>query len=643
MRRGKMVTEFGYAGKILKVDLSSSSMSDVPTSDYADRFIGGRGIAAKIYWDEVPPKTKALDPENLLMFMTGPLSGYPGIAGSMSQICGKSAATNPEQFFYSSMGGTWGAHLKFAGYDGVVIFGKSEKPMYLLVQDGIAELRDASDLWGKDSTEVRDVIRSELGRMVRVLAIGPAGENLVPYATTLADEDAAAWGGAIMGSKKLKAIVVRGKGSRPQAANPEKLEALVKYLRVSWHGTGLGVKLTDMPSLTQKQQICYGCVSGCVRSTLETVDGIKIKACCQSSGYYRLAAEAYYGKRTEVPLRASRLCQDYGLDTRVMWSILIWLLDGYKAGVMNDENTGLPLSKYGSWEFIEALVKKISLREGFGDVLAQGLHQAAESMGDRARGLITDYADKNGQREVFGPRLYNTNAIFYATEPRMPVPLLHEVCIPVGKWREWINGAEGAYASYSVLQDIGKRFWGSDLAYDFSTYEGKAVVAKRIQDRIHAQECLILCRFFYPLRSCASSETHVGDPDIESKLYSAVTGKETDEEGLSRIGDRVFNLLRAILAREDPRGKWVDEIPEFNFMVPFKGEPMHPEAMVPGKDGQPITKKGTMLDREKFAQMMNEYYKLRGWGASGLQMRQKLVELDLADITENLELRGLIA
>jgi aldehyde:ferredoxin oxidoreductase len=185
MRMGKMVTEFGYAGKILKVDLSSSSMSDVPTSDYADRFVGGRGIAAKIYWDEVPPKTKALDPENLLMFMTGPLSGYPGIAGSMSQICGKSAATNPEQFFYSSMGGTWGAHLKFAGYDGVVICGKSEKPMYLLVQDGVAELRDASDLWGKDSTEVRDVIRSELGRMVRVLAIGPAGENLVPYATTL--------------------------------------------------------------------------------------------------------------------------------------------------------------------------------------------------------------------------------------------------------------------------------------------------------------------------------------------------------------------------------------------------------------------------------------------------------------------------
>jgi aldehyde:ferredoxin oxidoreductase len=446
-----------------------------------------------------------------------------------------------------------------------------------------------------------------------------------------------------MGSKKLKAIAVRGKGVRPPAANPEKLEALVKYLRESWHGAGVGATLSHIPSLSKKKMICYGCPTGCVRTNVETNGGIKIKVCCQAAGFYQPAAGAYYGKPTDVPLRASRLCQDYGLDTRVMWSMLIWLMDGYEAGVMNDENTGLPLSKYGSWEFIEALVKKISLREGFGDVLAHGLHQAAESMGDKAKGLITDYADKNGQREVFGPRLYNTNAVFYATEPRMPVPLLHEVCIPVGKWREWIKGTAGAYASYDVLHNIGSRFWGSELAFDFSTYEGKAVVAKRIQDRIHAQECLVLCHFFYPLRSCDYTETHEGDPTIESKLYSAVTGKEMDEEGLNRIGDRVFNLLRAILAREDPRGKWVDEIPEFNFMVPFKGEPMHPEAMVPGKDGEPMTKKGTVLDREKFAQMMSEYYELRGWGASGLQMKQKLVELNLGDITGDLEQRGLIA
>jgi len=321
-----------------------------------------------------------------------------------------------------------------------------------------------------------------------------------------------------------------------------------------------------------------------------------------------------------------------------------WLTDGYNAGVLTDENTGLPLSKYGSWEFIETLVKKISLREGFGDVLAQGLHQAADSIGGKAKELITDYPDKNGQNMFYGPRLYIPSGIFYATEPRMTLPTLHEMTMPVGKWKEWVKGVEGAYMSYDMLRDIGRRFWGSELAFDFSTYEGKAVTAKRIQDRIRAEESLILCAFFYPLRSCDYTKTHEGDATIESKLYSAVTGNETDEEGLNRIGERVFNLERAVLAREDPRGKKVDEIPEFNFTVPIESEPFNTELSVPGKNGEPITKKGTVVDREKFAQMLSEYYELRGWDkSSGLQTKQKLAELDLEDIAEGLAQRGLVA
>jgi aldehyde:ferredoxin oxidoreductase len=639
-----MATEFGYAGKILKVDLSSPSMSDVPTSHYADRFIGGRGIAAKIYWDEVPPEAKALDPENRLIFMTGPLAGYPGIAGSMSQICGKSPATIPEQFFYTSMGGSWGAHLKFAGYDGIVVHGKSEKPVYLLVQDGTAELKDATALWGKGADAVRNLLNGELGNSARVLAIGPAGENLVTFATTLADEDAAAWGAAIMGSKNLKAIVVRGKGSRPPAANPEKLKTLTKYLHGLGYGLGYGlVKFLDAPSLTRKQQICFGCIRGCGRNTQETADGIKAKFMCGSAVFYLFEADAYYGKRTEVPFHATRLCLNYGLDTHVMAALLRWLKDGYNAGVLTEENTGIPLSKYGSWEFIEALVKKISLREGFGDVLAQGLHQAADAVGGKAKELLTDYLDKNGQNMVFGPRLFNANGIFYATEPRMSLPLMHEIYIPVMKWAEWVKGVEGAYMSNDRLRDIGRRFWGSELTYDFSTYEGKAVAAKKIQDKIHAEECLILCAFYYPVRACDYTETHEGDPTIESKLYSAITGNETDEEELNRIGERVFNLQRAVFAREDTRGKKVDEIPAFNFTVPLQGDTFDPECLVPGRDGKPITKKGTVVDREKFAKMLGEYYELRGWDkSSGLQTKQKLAGLDLEDIAEGLGQRGLI-
>jgi len=640
-----MTAEFGYAGKILKVDLSSATTSDAFTSDYADRFIGGRGIAAKIYWDEVPPEATAFDPENRLIFMTGPMSGYPGIAGSLSQICGKSAFTVPEQFFYTSMGGSWGAHLKFAGYDGVVVQGKSEKPVYILVQDGKAKLRDASALWGKDSAEARDILKSELGKSAKVLATGPAGENLVPFATTLAEEDSAAWGAAIMGSKKLKAIVVRGKGVRPPVANIEKLEALVKYLRGMGYGAGYGLgTFLQAPTLTKKQQICYGCIRGCGRSTSETADGIKTKFTCGAAVFYRFPADTYYGKQTEVPFHATRLCNNYGLDTPVVWAMMMWLTAGYNAGVLTEEDTGLPLSKYGSLEFIETLIKKISMREGFGDILAQGLHQAADSIGGKAKELITDYADKNGQNMGYGPRLFNASGLFYATEPRKTLPTLHEMTIPVGKWKEWVKGVEGAYMSYDMLRDIGRRFWGSDLAFDFSTYEGKAMAAKRIQDKIRAEECLILCAFFYPLRSCDYTKTHEGDPSIESKLYSAVTGNETDEEELNRIGERVFNLERAVLTREDPRGKKVDEIPEFNFTVPIESEPFNTELLVPGKNGEPITKKGTVVDREKFAQMLSEYYELRGWDkSSGLQAKQKLIELDLGDVAKGLEQRGLIA
>ena len=637
-----MATEFGYAGKILKVDLSSAKVGNLPTSDYAGRFIGGRGIAVKIYWDEVPLKAKAFDPENRLTFMTGPLCGYPGIAGSMSQIGGKSPATNPEGLFYSNFGGSWGAHLKFAGYDGVVVYGKAEKPVYLLVQDGKAEIKDASALWGKDGAETRATLKLEYGNSARVVAIGPAGENLVTFATTLADEDAAAWGGGIMGSKKLKAIVVKG-SVKPPVAHPEKLEELVKYLRGVGYGAGYGATMLDIPTLTKRQQVCFGCARGCGRHTMEKADGERVKFICQSGFFYIGPSVAYYGKRTEVPFEATKLCLRYGLDTHVVAVMMTWLLNGYKAGVLTDESTGIPISKYGSWEFIETLVKKISLRQGFGDLLARGLHQAAEAAGSQAKALLTDYADKNGFTMSYGPRLYNVNSIFYATEPRKTIPSLHEICIPVGMWNAWVKKVPGAYASYEVLREIGKRFWGSELTYDFSTYDGKAIAAKKIQDKIRAEECLILCAFFYPLRTLANTETHAGDPTIESKLYSAVTGNETDEEGLNRIGERVFNLERAVITREDPKGRKIDEIPEFNFTVPIESEGVNRELSVPGKNGEPMTKKGTVVDRREFARMMAEYYQLRGWDKSGLQTKKKLAELGLEDIAKGLAQRGMVS
>ncbi|MFC2068042.1 aldehyde ferredoxin oxidoreductase N-terminal domain-containing protein [Chloroflexota bacterium] len=638
-----MANEFGYAGRILKVDLSQVTMVNVPTRDYTNRFIGGRGVAAKIYWDEVPPRIKALDPENQLIFMTGPMAGYSGVAGSMCQVCGKSPATNPEQFCYSSLGGSWGAYLKFAGYDGIVIYGKSEKPVYLIVQDDVAQLRDASDFWGKDSVEVRYLLKCELGNSARVLAIGPAGEHLVPFATILADEDASCWGfAAVMGAKNLKAIVVRQKFGRPTVANRGKLKAMTTHLGELFKGgAGIGRKVLEIPSLVEKRLLCYGCISGCDRVTCETVEGDKGKFFCQSAFYYLLQANSYYGERNEVPYHATKLCNRYGLDTHFMYAVLRWLSDCYQSGILTDKNTGITLSKFGSLEFIENLVKMISMRDGFGDVLAQGIYQAADSVGKKARDLITDYADKNGQSVAYGPRLYVINGLFLATEPRMALSLHHEITKPVMKWRWWVKGVDGAYMSGEMLRAIGRRFWGSELAFDFSTYEGKAMAAKKIQDRIYAIECLGLCGYYYPVTDTRYSKTHQGDPAIESELYSAITGNEVDEDELNKIGERVFNLTRAILTREGRRGRESDRLLEYNYTRSLDGEPMNADCLVPGKDGVSMSRKGAIVDREQFARMLNEYYELRGWDtSSGLQTTAKLEELNLEDIARELKKDG---
>ena len=223
-----MANEYGYAGNILKVDLSKESLVVVPTIELADRFVGGRGFAAKIYWDGASPEVKACDPQNRLIFVNGPLAGFHGLAGSRWQVCGKSPAVIPECFSYANFGGSWGAWLKFAGYDAVVIEGASDKPVYLVIQDGKTEIKDASFLWGKGALATRALLKGTHGEGIRVATMGPAGDNLAVMANIIAEDDSSGSGGfgAVMGAKKLKAIAVGAGERKVTAANPEKLHEL---------------------------------------------------------------------------------------------------------------------------------------------------------------------------------------------------------------------------------------------------------------------------------------------------------------------------------------------------------------------------------------------------------------------------------
>ena len=640
-----MTEEFGYAGNILRVDLSSGQISTLSTKTYADRFLGGRGIAAKIYWDEVSPETKAFDPDNRLMFMTGPLADVsPGVAGVRWLVCGKSPATKPEQFSYANLGGSWGTELKRTGYDGLIIQGASDTPVFISVKNGKVELKDAAFLWGKTTTETIHILKDQLGSQTKIVTTGPAGENRAAMAILFADNDASGSGGfgAVMGSKNLKAIAIKG-SQKTAVASPDRLLELNKEIR--------GLKKTS-PSASvwgegatpekKKKDMCRGCSLGCGRYVYEDRTGRQGKFICGQVGFYQARAQMYYGDKDwrEVPFQAAMLANDYGVDVFAMGTMMMWLSRCLKAGILTDENTGIPFSRMGSLEFIETLIRKISFREGFGDILADGIVQAAPKVGKESDKLITDYISKDEQGVPYDPRYYITTGLLYAMEPRMPIQQLHEVSRLFLSWVLWVNKAKGAYVSTDVLMATAKRFWGTELAVDLSTYEGKALTAARIQDRRYVQESLLLCDWAWPILTVEFSDDHVGDPSLDSRVLSSVFGEDIAEEALYKTGERIVNLQRAIHVRE-ARGS--DTLPDFHFTKPMRTDPTNPQGIAPGKNGAIIHRKGAVLDKVKFDDMKKEFYGIRGWDKeTGLQSKAKLNELDLKDVADKLDLQKLV-
>ncbi len=637
------MAEFGYAGEILKIDLADGRVTRLNTADYADRFLGGRGIAARIYWDMVPPEAKAFDPENCLIYITGPVTGFNRLAGCRWQVCGKAPVMEPEAFSYANLGERWGSYLKYAGYDGLVVQGKADRPVYIYIHDGAIETRDASSLWGKSAFEVGDSLKGELGKEVSVLTISPAAENLVSFATMLTDDGAsgASGLGSVMGSKLLKAIVVAG-NKRPKAADPERLgklaDRILQIRKDTWKDW-----LEDIPGRT-RLRACYNCGLGCFRKSYEAEGGRRFKFFCQATHVYGGPAASYGGDSVEVTLLAIRLCDRYGLDTTVMQPMIDWLDACYREGILRDEDTGLPLSKIGSAEFIEELTRKIAFREGFGDLLAQGTIKTAGKVGKRAQELLNAHiVTRAAETRDYDPRLILTNALLYATEQRRPINHLHETSHSLWLWCKWTRKEEDAFLSYNDFLNVGKNFWGGAIASDYSTYEGKALAARKIQDRTHAKESLILCDFLWPIIWVRFADDHTGDPAMESRVLSAITGKETDEAGLNKIGERIFNLERAILLRQGWGGRQGDRLLDHLHDEPLQFTFFNPDCIVPGKNGEVVSRKGARIDRADFENLKSEYYQLRGWDVeSGLPTEKKLRELELGDVAADLKSRDLL-
>ncbi len=633
----------GYAGKIVIVDLSNNTTEVFDSTPYAERFIGGRGLAEKLYWDLVPRDTAASDPENCLICATGPVTGFTGLAGCRWIVAGKSPIRSPEAFSYGNMGARFGAMLKSAGYDALVVKGKAERPVTLFLHDGQIEFKDASSLWGLTTFETIDDIKGDLGRNVNVLTIGPAAENGVVFATAFADGGASVSGGigSIMGYKNLKAVAVIG-DQRYQPAYPDRLKRIADYIRLIRKGTFDAPSPWAIPGLTVPEP-CYGCGIGCTRQSYRGADGRRYKSFCQASMVYFSPSMSQESMPKDARLLGTRLCDAYGLDTAVLSSLIGWLMECTRQGLINEELTGLPLSAFGNAHFIEELVRKISFREGFGNILADGARKAAEYIGEKAVSASNRFVGSvTGENRDYDPRLILTTALLMATEPRKPVSQLHGISGNILiSWTSWAQGLEGAFFSTEDLRKVAVRFWGGEKAMDFSTFEGKALAAKKVQDRSAVQESLVLCDVHWPMQvTAANLDDHVGNPAVESSLYSAVTGRETSEDELYLMGERIINLQRAICLCQGWGGREGDHLMDFYFTEPLqKGDVFfNPEGIMPGHNSEIITRLGCVLDRDSFEQLKSEYYLLRGWDMmTGYPTAEKLRDLDLDELIDPLQ------
>jgi aldehyde:ferredoxin oxidoreductase len=339
--------------------------------------------------------------------------------------------------------------------------------------------------------------------------------------------------------------------------------------------------------------------------------------------------------REEEPIEtlfdAPTLANDYSICTFELQSIIDWLYASHQAGAITDIETGLPLSKIGTREFLEVLLHAIAYREGFGDILAEGLMRAKEGVPNKVRKLFGNAIAPIGQNDLAPPRAIVAHALLYPMEPRVHQPLIHEISFVRAAWA--INRMQPGATPVTnrVFHAIAKAFWGSEAAGDLSSYEGKALAAKNIQNRTYLKDSLGLCDFGWPISYSFNSPDGIGDPELEARLFSAVTG--VAGEGLVACAERISNQQRAILLREGRKIPEADYPLEFNFTQPLQTDSRGQPVSVPGPGDEVVAASGKTLDRDKFTGMLKEYYCLRGWDeATGLPRPETLHKLEQDDL-----------
>ena len=614
----------GYNGKILRVNLTQGTTSTEQLEEaFCRKYLGGAGFITYYLMKELKPGIDPLSPDNKLIFMAGPLTGLPFSGSGRNCVGTKSPLTGG--IAKSEVGGFWGAEMRRAGFDGIIVEGKAAKPVYLWIRDGEAQIKDASHLWGKKTGEVQEAIRTELGdKLIRITQIGPAGENMVRFSCIMNDlTEAAGRGGtgAVMGSKNLKAIAVKGTKA-PEVASKDVITEYRKWLAdnpklyAGYHdlGTGAGPMMLssipignipirnfrdgDFPNMANitatairetigvGMEACFACMVRCKKVVKVDEPGLTIDPAYGGPEYETLAAlgSCCGVDDLKAVCKGNELCNAYALDTISTGATISFAMECYEKGLLTKQDTGGIELKFGNKEAMLNMIEMIAHRKGFGEILADGSRQAAKKIGRGAEALAIQV--KGLEAAMHDPRAKAALGLGYAVNP---------------------NGADHCANVHDPLFSV--------PSFELISYHPLGILDPMPADELSPRK-VTLFHYFHSFRTLMDSAVVCqfvpSGPERFTNIVKSVTGWDTGMVELLRIADRTMTLARMFNFREgiDSTG---DKLPDRFFQAHVGG----PSA------------NNKLYERSKFERAKSYYYSLMGWDAKGVPTPETLEALGI--------------
>jgi aldehyde:ferredoxin oxidoreductase len=610
---------FGYHKKILRVDLTNR---EVKVEELAEglirKYIGGVGIETKILYEETGPETDPLSSENILIVMTGPYTGSGVPTSGRHHLVARSPLTG--LFGESNVGGSWAIHFKKAGFDGMVIRGKADDPVYLWIRDSKAEFRDAKPIWGKDTYESADWLKKETAKEATAAVIGPAGERMakiagIPHIGHVVRSAARTGLGAVMGSKNLKAMVVFGDGPIP-IAKPEELKRkirdLLPHIRgvteiFGKYGTAGGIdnyeKIGNFPmknwtqgrwsgakkisgvtmhdTILSGRRACFHCPIACGRH-IKVAEGPYAPMDCEGPEYETIGTLGGLCLVDDLVAiaKANELCNRYGLDTISAGGIIAFAMEAYEKGIISKKDMDGVELVWGSGKALVEMVHKMGRGEGIGQLMTEGSKRMAEVLGKNAIEFAIHV--KGLEPSAHDPRRFFSQSLSYATAAR---GACHNA--------SWSHPYELALSMPEI---------GIPEPQEAYQIEGKAEFTAKLQDLMCVMDALIICRFSQ-IGKAVSVTNHVD-------WLNMITDWGMDIPEYMKVGERIFNLKRMYNVRLGVSRK--DDFLPYRFMTLNRtGEDLNNQLPPLGK-------------------LLSDYYAYRGWSEEGIPTPEKLEELDLA-------------